>query len=66
MVYERSTLAELKTYRAQALSFFSISSSRRRARLRCRRKFSSMQKNDLQPNSRSSWHMTSNSSSPVA
>ena len=59
------TLAELKTYSDQALSCCRINSSRRRARLRWRRKFSSMTKNEETFMSRSSWHMTSNSSSPV-
>ena len=43
----------------------SISSNSRSARLRWRRKFSSIMKNERTPISRSIWHMTWNSSSPV-
>ncbi len=66
MVYVRSALAELNTYNAHDLSCFSISSSKRSARGRCSRKFSSMMKKPCTFMAASNWHMIENSSSPVS
>ena len=66
MVYLRIALAEANTDSAQLLFPCFISSSKRMARSRCSRKFSSIMKNEFTFSSSSMRLMTSNSSSPVS
>src|SRR5579862_2401730 len=66
MVYFRIALADANTERLQLLRDSFIRSKRRMARSRCRRKFSSITKNDFTFNSSSMRLMTSNNSSPVS
>jgi hypothetical protein len=66
MLYSRSVFAELNTYSDHAFACSRISSSSRKARLRCSRKFSSMTKKARTRMARSSSRITPNSSSPVS
>ena len=66
MVYFRIALAEAKTESSQLLPASFMRSSKRMARVRCSRKFSSITKNECTLSSDSIPHITSNSSSPVS
>jgi hypothetical protein len=66
MVYLRIALAEAKTDIVQDLRASFMRSSKRMARSRCSRKFSSITKKDCTLSSVSIFCMTSNSSSPLS
>ena len=66
MEYFRIALIDEKTYSAQALLSALMRSSKRMARGRLSKKFSSITKNDCTPSFRSMSCMTSNSWSPVS